>query len=158
MAEPSSGMQPRHADPGCPLCASVGGELLLQTPLLRIILVEDDNYPGYCRVVATEHVREMTDLAPAQIAQVMGAVFAVEDALRAVLAPDKINLASLGNQTPHLHWHVIPRYADDAHFPQPIWGARQREPAAAALATRRALLPQLAAEIRSRMPAARAAG
>ncbi|HXD50505.1 MAG TPA: HIT domain-containing protein, partial [Burkholderiales bacterium] len=38
----------------------------------------------------------------------------------------KINLAAFGNMTPHLHWHVIPRNADDAHFPNPIWGERQR--------------------------------
>jgi diadenosine tetraphosphate (Ap4A) HIT family hydrolase len=37
-----------------------------------------------------------------------------------------MNLASLGNVTPHLHWHVIPRFADDSHFPQPVWGAAQR--------------------------------
>jgi diadenosine tetraphosphate (Ap4A) HIT family hydrolase len=54
-------------------------------------------------------------------------VFALEAALRELLRPDKINLASLGNMTPHLHWHVIPRFRDDPHFPNPIWGARQRE-------------------------------
>jgi diadenosine tetraphosphate (Ap4A) HIT family hydrolase len=53
-------------------------------------------------------------------------VFAAEAALREVMAPDKINLASLGNVVPHLHWHVIPRFADDPHFPNPVWSARQR--------------------------------
>jgi diadenosine tetraphosphate (Ap4A) HIT family hydrolase len=38
-----------------------------------------------------------------------------------------MNLASLGNQTPHLHWHLIPRFTDDSHFPQPVWGPRQRD-------------------------------
>ena len=47
-------------------------------------------------------------------------------ALRARLAPAKINLASLGNLVPHLHWHVVPRFADDSHFPQPAWGPPQR--------------------------------
>jgi diadenosine tetraphosphate (Ap4A) HIT family hydrolase len=44
-----------------------------------------------------------------------------------VLQPDKINLASLGNVVPHLHWHVIPRFADDPHFPNPVWGQRLRD-------------------------------
>ena len=51
----------------------------------------------------------------------MRAVFAVEGALRASLSPHKMNVASLGNLTPHLHWHVIPRFKDDPAFPKPVW-------------------------------------
>jgi len=143
---------PLACDPDCPLCGGDGGQVVLRTELLRVVLADEADYPGLCRVIVNAHAREMTDLTPGQIARVMGAVFAVEDALRAVLAPHKVNLASLGNQTPHLHWHVIPRWADDAHFPQPIWGARQREPDSHALEARRAALPRLAEEIRSRLP------
>ena len=57
---------------------------------------------------------------------VMRVVAGVEKGLRDLLAPDKVNLASLGNLVPHLHWHVIPRYRDDSHFPEPIWAAPQR--------------------------------
>jgi diadenosine tetraphosphate (Ap4A) HIT family hydrolase len=28
---------------------------------------------------------------------------------------------------PHIHWHVIPRFADDPHFPNPVWGKKRRE-------------------------------
>jgi diadenosine tetraphosphate (Ap4A) HIT family hydrolase len=52
---------------------------------------------------------------------------------------------------PHLHWHVIPRFADDAHFPNPVWAEAVRPGDAAALAARRARLPQLAAAIERRM-------
>jgi diadenosine tetraphosphate (Ap4A) HIT family hydrolase len=138
----------------CPLCLDDGGEVVLRTDLLRVVLVDEPDYPGFCRVILNAHVREMTDLAPPQIARLMGVVLAVEDAQRAVLNPLKINLASFGNMTPHLHWHVIPRWADDAHFPQPVWGSKQRASDNAQLAARRALLPQLADEIRSRVPAA----
>lgn len=139
----------------CPLCDEDGGTLVLRASDLRVVLVDDPDYPGLCRVIWNEHVREMTELAPPQLARLMGAVFAVEDAQRAVLAPLKINLASLGNVTPHLHWHVIPRFADDAHYPRPIWGARQRESDPSASAQRRALLPRLADEIRARIGAPR---
>jgi diadenosine tetraphosphate (Ap4A) HIT family hydrolase len=135
----------------CPLCREDGGALVLRTELLRVVLVDDAEYPGFARVVVNAHVREMTDLEPPALARVMAAVYAVEDAQRAVLAPDKVNLASLGNVVPHLHWHVIPRFVDDAHFPQPIWGARQREPDAARLAARRTVLPALAEAIRARL-------
>ena len=141
-------------DNPCDLCAADGGVVVLRNALLRVVLVDDADHPGFCRVIVNAHVREMTDLEPGQIARVMGAVFAVEDALRAVLAPAKINLASFGNMTPHLHWHVIPRFADDAHFPQPVWGTRQRESDAAALAQRRARLPELMREIAQRLPQA----
>jgi diadenosine tetraphosphate (Ap4A) HIT family hydrolase len=143
----------------CPLCRDAGGTVILRNDLLRVVLVDDADYPGFCRVILNAHAREMTDLAPGEIARMMSAVFAVEDAQRAVLAPLKINLASFGNLVPHVHWHVIPRFADDAHFPQPVWGTRQREPQPQpqALAARRALLPLLMREIVERLPAAPAA-
>jgi diadenosine tetraphosphate (Ap4A) HIT family hydrolase len=63
----------------------------------------------------------MTDLDPSNRRHLTNVVYAVEAALRALLAPDKINLATLGNMVPHLHWHVIPRWRDDSHFPAAIW-------------------------------------
>ena len=51
----------------------------------------------------------------------------VEAAVREIVQPDKINLASLGNVVPHLHWHVIPRWQDDVNFPDVIWAAPRRE-------------------------------
>jgi len=56
----------------------------------------------------------------------MRVVFAAEQVLRELTQPAKINLASLGNMTAHLHWHVIPRHADDKHFPGSIWGEARR--------------------------------
>ena len=51
----------------------------------------------------------------------MRVVCLVEQVQRDVLKPTKVNLASLGNMVAHVHWHVIPRYADDACFPNPVW-------------------------------------
>jgi len=85
----------------------------------------------------------MTDLAAADRDHCLRVVLAVEQALRDTLRPDKINLASLGNQVPHLHWHVIPRFVDDAHFPDPVWAARRRAGVAHPLDTTR-LREQLA--------------
>lgn len=113
---------------GCELCREPGGRVIWSDGQCRVVRVEEAGYPGYCRVVWNEHRREMTDLSPAERRHLMMVVFAVEAALRAGVRPDKINLASLGNQTPHLHWHVIPRWRDDRHFPNPIWGEAQRSP------------------------------
>jgi len=100
--------------------------VLWRDEFCRIVLVDDPDYPGFCRVVLERHVKEMTDLAPAERARLMNAVFATEAALRDLVLPRKVNLASLGNAVPHLHWHVIPRHGDDRHFPKPIWAEPSR--------------------------------
>jgi diadenosine tetraphosphate (Ap4A) HIT family hydrolase len=110
----------------CELCTTPGGTLLWEDPRCRVIRVEEPEYPQFCRVIWKAHVREMTDLASADRLHCMNVVFAVERAMRDALSPVKINLASLGNMVAHVHWHVIPRFADDPHFPQPIWGTQQR--------------------------------
>ncbi len=131
----------------CELCEEGGGEVLFRNEQLRIVLVDDAQYPGFCRVIWNAHVSEMTDLQPEERSVLMKTVCQVESALREVMQAEKINLASLGNMVPHLHWHLIPRFSDDAHFPSPVWAAVQRQTADDILAQRRALLPALRAAI-----------
>jgi diadenosine tetraphosphate (Ap4A) HIT family hydrolase len=104
----------------------VGGEVLWQDGFCRVVMVAEPDYPGFCRVILNKHVTEMTDLSSRQRSRMMKTVFATEAAIRAVMRADKINLASLGNAVPHLHWHVIPRFRDDRHFPRPIWAGSVR--------------------------------
>ena len=135
---------------GCDLCtllAAPGAALIWGDAQLSVIAVGEAEYPGYTRVVWNAHVKEMTDLPPAERVRIMDVVWAVEAAQREVMAPEKVNLASFGNMTPHVHWHVIPRYRDDAHFPNPTWAVAQRSSPAEVLAARRALLPALHAAI-----------
>jgi diadenosine tetraphosphate (Ap4A) HIT family hydrolase len=131
----------------CELCREDGGEVVYRNDKLRVLLVDDANYPGFCRVVWNAHVSEMTDLEPADRSVLMRTVCQVESALREVLQPEKINLASLGNMVPHLHWHLIPRFRDDAHFPNPIWASATRQTPVEVLAARYASLPALRAAI-----------
>lgn len=121
------GMPAMPADDACQLCREAGGETLWQDERCRLVLVADADYPGFCRVVWKRHVAEMTDLDAAERRHLMSVVFAAESALRAAARPHKVNLASLGNVVPHLHWHVIPRWRDDRHFPNPVWGKAERE-------------------------------
>jgi diadenosine tetraphosphate (Ap4A) HIT family hydrolase len=136
----------------CELCSPVAGAIW-RNEKFSVILVDDANYPGFCRVIWNEHVKEMTDLPPADRSALMQAVCKVEDAIRDVMSPHKVNLASLGNVVPHLHWHVIPRYEDDAHFPAPVWANAQRETAGDVLAARAARLPALRDAVIARMEA-----
>jgi len=111
---------------GCPFCDEEGGQRLWRDARCRVVLT-DEPFAGFCRVIWNAHAREMTDLSAANRTHLMHVVYAVESALRARLTPTKMNLASLGNATPHLHWHVIPRFADDTHFSQAVWGLPQRD-------------------------------
>ncbi len=123
----------------CVFCREDGGEVLWKDERLRVVLASGEtDYPGFCRVIWQTHVAEFSDLSPADRSHLMRVVSAVERAVRRVMQPDKVNLASLGNQVPHVHWHVIPRFSNDAHFPQPVWAPRQRTVSEALLRLRAA--------------------
>jgi diadenosine tetraphosphate (Ap4A) HIT family hydrolase len=121
----------------CELCDGDGGELLFRDAKLRVVAVQgaEAAYRGFCRVIWNAHVKELTDLTRDDRNRIMDAVYRVETALKSSLNPDKMNIASLGNMTPHLHWHVIPRFQDDAAFPKPIWAHTVSSPAATSSAT-----------------------
>lgn len=133
--------------PGCPLCDGVGGTLVWQGQRCRVIRADEAGYPAFYRVVWQAHVAEWTDLTLADRAHCLDVVAAVETALRAHLGPDKINLASLGNMVPHLHWHVVARFAWDRHFPAPVWAAAQRAANVERESAVAARLPALEAEL-----------
>lgn len=136
-------------EPGCELC-DLSVPAVWAGEKFSVIVVDDANYPGFCRVIWHDHVREMSDLSRDERLLVNEAVFLVEQAVREVMQPLKVNVASLGNVVPHLHWHIIPRYADDAHFPAPVWAQAVRETEQDILAKRRALAEQLGAAIARR--------
>ena len=109
------------------MCNASGEDVVWQDDFCRIVRVADADYPGFCRVILNRHVSEMTELDPSHRDRLMKAVFATESALRELMSPDKINLASFGNVVPHVHWHVVPRFGDDRHFPNPVWGESRRQ-------------------------------
>jgi diadenosine tetraphosphate (Ap4A) HIT family hydrolase len=51
----------------------------------------------------------------------------VEKAMLEYFVPEKINIASFGNMLPRVHWHIMARFKEDSHFPEPMWGNKQRE-------------------------------
>ncbi len=130
---PSSRHALGHASPeqpppppvaGCPLCDQVGGRLLQNHEAFRIIAADDQELPGVARVVWNHHVQEISDLAEADQRLLMQAIFEGELHLRTLMRPHKVNVASLGNQVPHLHVHLIPRWRTDPWWPESCWSAR----------------------------------
>ena len=110
----------------CVLCQEPGGQPIWQGEKLRLIRADEAGFPAFYRIVWNAHVAEFSDLGAAQRQHCMEAVALVEQVLRQQLQPTKINLATLGNVVPHLHWHIIARYDWDSHFPAPVWASAQR--------------------------------
>jgi diadenosine tetraphosphate (Ap4A) HIT family hydrolase len=125
------------------------GQLIWRGDDCRVILVNDPDLPGFCRVIWNRHVAEMTDLTYGEREHLMSLVFAVEEAVRQVMHPEKINIAALGNMVPHIHWHVIPRYKDDAFFPGSAWSAKTQITSQETLNTRQNMAQELVSAIRS---------
>ena len=137
----------------CVLCSDHSkleeGELIWRGDDCRVILVNDPDLPGFCRVIWRHHIGEMSELTFGEREVLMALVLVVEETVRHVMQPTKVNLASLGNQVPHLHWHIIPRYQDDAFFPGSVWSQRVRETSAALLQVRKEKAKGLPAAIRA---------
>lgn len=104
----------------------MGRALVWQGRHARVIRAQEEGFPAFYRVVWAAHAGELSDLTAAERAECIELVAAVERVLRTHLSPDKVNLAALGNMVPHLHWHVIGRWAWDSHFPASVWAAPQR--------------------------------
>ncbi len=142
----------------CVLCQEPGGQPIWQGENLRLIRADEAGFPAFYRIVWNAHVAEFSDLSAAQRQHCMEAVALVEQVLRQQLQPTKINLATLGNVVPHLHWHIIARYDWDSHFPAPVWAAAQRPSPAAQESAVRERLPVLEADLRTHLQAALVAG
>jgi diadenosine tetraphosphate (Ap4A) HIT family hydrolase len=87
-----------------------------------LCLLRNQAYRGHCILIYDpKHVS-----APDQLSQSEWTDFAADAhksmvALRAACAPAHLNAECLGNQMPHLHWQLIPRYKDDPRWLGPIW-------------------------------------
>ncbi len=115
-----------HISDQCIFCREDGGIPVYLDEMCRVVLTAEP-FPGFCRLIWNRHVVEFSDLSATERQHCADMLVATERALRSLLSPVKMNIASLGNITPHLHWHVIPRFTADSHYPQPIWAESLRE-------------------------------
>jgi diadenosine tetraphosphate (Ap4A) HIT family hydrolase len=87
-----------------------------------IFLNDKQGCPGWCVLVVREHVEHMDEMDASRQQRVFAEVARVARALRQHFGPVRINYECLGNQVHHVHWHVIPRYANDPDPKNAIWG------------------------------------
>ena len=103
--------------------------------LSRLLLMNDATYPWLILVPERPDVREIIELAAADRLTLMEEIADVSRALTAMVHPDKLNVAAIGNLVPQLHIHVVARFRSDPAWPAPVWGRtppRPYSPAAAA--------------------------
>lgn len=108
----------------CPMCNRWNDDSDLRIIPLKhsyVTLNRDQFFPGYVLLFTREHVTELFHLRPRMRGELMEEVSRVAQALQTVFRPDKINYELLGNMVPHMHWHLVPRFATDELWPRPIW-------------------------------------
>jgi len=110
---PNFELHPQLAADSVPVCS---------WPLCEVLLLNDANYPWLVLVPARDGLRDFHDLSPDDMIAAGREISRASEALVELFAPDKINVAALGNMVPQLHIHVIARFTDDAAWPNPIWG------------------------------------
>ena len=91
-------------------------------PLCELLLMTDARFPWCILVPRRVGMRDMIDLTPADATQLFRESLALQHALRDAFAPDKLNVAAIGNLVPQLHVHHIARYTGDSEWPAPVWG------------------------------------
>jgi diadenosine tetraphosphate (Ap4A) HIT family hydrolase len=89
-----------------------------------VMLNRDQFFPGYTLLFTKQHVTELFHLDQEVRAALMEEVNSVAQALHSQFQPNKINYELLGNMVPHMHWHLVPRFATDPLWPRPIWAER----------------------------------
>ena len=101
----------------CPLCAPEEEHVIVANDKFRIIRVKDPEFPGYFRLIWQDHVKEVSDLDLEARLIMWDALTRLEKAIIEAIRPEKVNWAQFGTMVPHLHWHLIPRFKDDAAYP-----------------------------------------
>jgi diadenosine tetraphosphate (Ap4A) HIT family hydrolase len=91
-------------------------------PLCHVRLMNNKYFPWLVLVPKVAQASEWIDLSREQQHQLSDEIAIISHILQALTTPDKLNIATLGNQVPQLHVHVIARYKGDKAWPNPVWG------------------------------------
>src|SRR5271170_4764219 len=117
----------------CSFCRKVAGlneippdELVWQFPYSICLLGPWQFFHGYCIIVARQHASELSRLRPEERRLFLAEMCLAARAIEECFEPHKLNYELLGNQVPHLHWHLFPRYKNDPDSLKPVWLALER--------------------------------
>jgi diadenosine tetraphosphate (Ap4A) HIT family hydrolase len=112
----------------CPFCRKLAAlrelpdaEIVWQFPQSVAFLGTWQFYHGYCVLVSRQHATELSALNDDERRGYLDEMCLLAKAMEAGFRPHKLNYELLGNQVPHLHWHLFPRYRDDRDRLKPVW-------------------------------------
>ena len=112
----------------CPACdrlerarAGRDPDFVAALPEASVFLADEQVYRGYCLVITNEHMEQLDQVPIERQVRLWEDVARVASALRQEVEPARLNYACLGNFLTHVHWHLIPRHADDPEPLHPIW-------------------------------------
>ena len=100
-------------------------KLIWENRLVRIE-IEESEIP-WLKIFTQYPYREMSEVPLEVKTRIYTLLDLIEKEMLAYYKPTKINIASFGNYMPHVHWHIMARFKEDSYFPEPMWGAKQRE-------------------------------
>jgi diadenosine tetraphosphate (Ap4A) HIT family hydrolase len=108
----------------CPACAGEwpSKELRIADCGSSVAYLHDDQFfPGWTFLLLKRHATELWQLAPAERAALVEELARVARAVGTAFGAVKVNYELLGNQIAHIHWHLIPRRADDPAPRAAVW-------------------------------------
>lgn len=106
----------------CVLCSPESDKILWENERFYIIDASTKDFPLFIRLIPKKHVKELGDLTDEEFEELFFLIRKLDKLVASELNPTKVNWASFGNMTPHLHWHLIARWSDDRYFPECPWG------------------------------------
>ena len=89
------------------------GIKIADLPASKVYLFREQSHKGRVIVASKHHVSEMIDLDRRDRQAFMDDIAKVATALRNVFHPTKINYGAYGDTGCHLHFHLVPKYAND---------------------------------------------
>ena len=110
----------------CPFCGIVAGEIpgriVFENDDVTAFLDANPLAPGHTLVVPNDHHERLDDLSADLAREVFAVLHRLTPAVEAAADADGANVAfnngpAAGQEVPHLHGHIIPRFDDDGGAP-----------------------------------------
>jgi diadenosine tetraphosphate (Ap4A) HIT family hydrolase len=112
------------SNPLCEACAGIWpptDHFIADLGLSVAYLHDDQFFPGWTVLLFKRHATELFHLAPTERIQLMEEVSRLAKVLAETFQASKMNYELLGNELPHIHWHLIPRLPNDPAPLEPVW-------------------------------------